>query len=110
MSCWRSRLRALGESEPRRRKVDPMNEQPVIEMRGVRKSFGRTEVLRGLELCVPRGQTFAFLGRNGAGKTTTIRMLLGLLKPDAGEIRVLGFDPQKSAIDIRRRVGCSAEY
>lgn len=86
-----------------------MSEQPVIEMRGVRKSFGRTEVLRGLELSVPRGQTFAFLGRNGAGKTTTIRMLLGLLNPDAGEIRVLGLDPQKSAIEIRRRVGYVAE-
>ncbi|HEX4052947.1 MAG TPA: ABC transporter ATP-binding protein [Tepidisphaeraceae bacterium] len=86
-----------------------MSEEPVIEMRGVAKSFGRTAVLRGLDLTVPPAQTFAFLGRNGAGKTTTIRMLLGLLKPDAGQVRVLGLDPQKDPLEIRRRVGYVAE-
>jgi ABC-2 type transport system ATP-binding protein len=86
-----------------------MDEEPVIELRGVRKSFGKTEVLRGLDLSVPPAQTFAFLGRNGAGKTTTIRTLLGLLKPDAGEVRVLGLDPTKDALEIRRRVGYVAE-
>jgi ABC-2 type transport system ATP-binding protein len=86
-----------------------MSEDAVIELRGVRKSFGRKEVLRGVEMTVPRGQTFAFLGRNGAGKTTTIRMLLGLLKPDRGEIRVLGLDPGKSPMEIRRSVGYVAE-
>ncbi|HXT60687.1 MAG TPA: ABC transporter ATP-binding protein, partial [Pirellulales bacterium] len=55
------------------------------------------------------GQTFAFLGRNGAGKTTTIRMLLGLLKPDDGSIRVLGLDPAKHEIEVRKRVGYLAE-
>jgi ABC-2 type transport system ATP-binding protein len=82
---------------------------PVIELRGVRKSFRRKEVLRGVDLSVPPGQTFAFLGRNGAGKTTTIRMLLGLLRPDAGQVRVLGLDPQRDALEIRRRVGYLAE-
>ncbi len=86
-----------------------MSEQPVIEMRDVAKSFGRNTVLRGLDLTVPPGQTFAFLGRNGAGKTTTIRTLLGLLKPDAGQVRVLGLDPQKNPLEIRRRVGYVAE-
>ncbi len=86
-----------------------MNEQPVIEMRGVRKSFGRSQVLRGVDMTVPAGQTFAFLGRNGAGKTTTIRSLLGLLHADAGMIRVLGLDPQRQALEIRRRVGYVAE-
>lgn len=86
-----------------------MSEQPVIEMRGVAKSFGRNAVLRGLDLTVPPAQTFAFLGRNGAGKTTTIRTLLGLLKPDAGQVRVLGLDPQKEPLEIRRRVGYVAE-
>jgi len=86
-----------------------MNEEPVIEMHGVRKAFGKKSVLRDVELSVPPGQTFAFLGRNGAGKTTTIRMLLGLLKPDAGQVRVLGLDPSTNALEIRRRVGYVAE-
>jgi len=86
-----------------------MSEMPVIEMRGVAKSFGSKSVLRGLDLSVARGQTFAFLGRNGAGKTTAIRTLLGLLKADAGHIRVLGLDPAKDPLEIRRRVGYVAE-
>src|SRR5436305_5895542 len=84
-------------------------DRPVIELRQVRKSFGRKAVLQGVDLSVPAGQTFAFLGRNGAGKTTTIRMLLGLLKPDGGQIRVLGLDPIADALEIRRRVGYLAE-
>ena len=86
-----------------------MNDQPVIEISGVTKSFGKKPVLRGVDLRVPPGQTFAFLGRNGAGKTTTIRMLLGLLKPDAGTVRVLGLDPATAGVEIRRRVGYVAE-
>jgi ABC-type multidrug transport system ATPase subunit len=64
-----------------------MNKQPshqaVIEMKGVRKAFGKKQVLQGVDLSVPPGHAFAFLGRNGAGKTTTIRMLLGLIPPDS---------------------------
>ena len=86
-----------------------MNEQPVIQMKGVRKAFGKKQVLRGVDLSVPAGETFAFLGRNGQGKTTTIRMLLGLIRPDEGEVRVLGLDPRTDALEIRRRVGYVAE-
>lgn len=86
-----------------------MSDQPVIEMRGVHKAFGSKPVLRGVDMVVPGGQTFAFLGRNGQGKTTTIRTLLGLLKPDAGEVRVLGLDPAADPLAIRRRVGYVAE-
>jgi ABC-type multidrug transport system ATPase subunit len=86
-----------------------MSHPPVIEMRGVCKSFGRNAVLHGLDLSVPPGQTFAYLGRNGAGKTTSIRMMLGLLPPDAGEIRVLGRDPLQQPLEVRRRVGYVAE-
>jgi ABC-2 type transport system ATP-binding protein len=86
-----------------------MSDKPVIELKGVRKSFGRNEVLKGVDLSVPPGQTFAFLGRNGAGKTTTIRMLLGLLKPDGGDVRVLGMDPKTQGIEVRRQVGYVAE-
>ena len=83
--------------------------EPVIEMRGVTKAFGRKPVLRGVDLAVPAGQTFAFLGRNGQGKTTTIRTLLGLIRPDAGTVRVLGIDPAVDPLAIRRRVGYVAE-
>ena len=81
----------------------------VIEVHNVTKRFGRKTVLKDLTLSVELGKTYAFLGRNGAGKTTTIRMLLGLLKPTSGTIRVLGMDPQRDAIAIRRRVGYLAE-
>ncbi|HEY2588128.1 MAG TPA: ABC transporter ATP-binding protein [Tepidisphaeraceae bacterium] len=84
-------------------------EQPAIEIRGVNKRFGRKPVLDDLTLTVRPGQTFAFLGRNGAGKTTAIRMLLGLLKPDAGSIHVLGMDPRRESLEVRRRVGYLAE-
>ena len=86
-----------------------MSDKPVIEMSGVRKSFGKKEVLCGVDMVVPPGQTFAFLGRNGQGKTTTIRTLLGLIKPDAGTVRVLGLDPTADPLEIRRRVGYVAE-
>jgi ABC-2 type transport system ATP-binding protein len=62
-----------------------------------------------LTLQVPRGRTFAFLGRNAAGKTTTIRLLLGLLKRDDGAIRILGLDPQREPMELRRRIGYLAE-
>jgi ABC-2 type transport system ATP-binding protein len=87
----------------------PAVDTPVIEMRGIRKSFGKNAVLNGVDLSVPPGQTFAFLGRNGAGKTTTIRTLLGLLQPDSGDVRVLGLDPRKEPLKVRQRVGYMAE-
>ncbi|HEX3601307.1 MAG TPA: ABC transporter ATP-binding protein [Lacipirellulaceae bacterium] len=85
-----------------------MNEL-AIDVQAVYKSFRRTEVLRGVTLQVARGKTFAFLGRNAAGKTTLIRLLLGLLKRDDGAIRVLGIDPQREPLELRRRIGYLAE-
>lgn len=81
----------------------------VIAIDGIAKRFGRHHVLEDVSLHVTPGEIFAFLGRNGAGKTTTIRMLLGLIKPDAGTIEVLGLDPGRRALEIRRRVGYLAE-
>jgi ABC-2 type transport system ATP-binding protein len=81
----------------------------AIEMQGVNKSFRRRQVLRGLSLNVERGKTFAFLGLNAAGKTTAIRMLLGLLNRDGGEVRVLGMDPEEQPLKVRSRVGYLAE-
>ena len=76
----------------------------VIEVRGLRKSFGRTNALDGLDLTVRAGEVHAFLGPNGAGKTTTIRVLLGLLKADAGEAKLLGGDPWREAVALHRRL------
>jgi len=81
----------------------------AIEVEHVVKRFGRTTVLQDLSFAVEAGKTYAFLGRNGAGKTTTIRMMLGLLRPDAGTIRLLGMDPAWQSVAIRRRVGYLAE-
>jgi ABC-2 type transport system ATP-binding protein len=62
----------------------------AIEARGLRRTFGRVVAVDGIDLAVPRGSVYGFLGPNGAGKTTTIRLLLGLLRAQAGEIRLLG--------------------
>jgi ABC-type multidrug transport system ATPase subunit len=84
-----------------------MTESPplAIDVHGLRKSFGPRAVVQGLDLRVARGQICGFLGANGSGKTTTLRMLCGLLTPDAGEGTCLGLDVRKDAPRIRRRVG-----
>src|SRR6202035_3432504 len=76
----------------------------AIEVRGLRKSFGRTQALDGLDLSVRTGEVHAFLGRNGAGKTTTIRILLGLLRKDGGEASLLGGDPWRDATTLHARL------
>jgi ABC-2 type transport system ATP-binding protein len=76
----------------------------AIEIRALRKSFGRTTALDGLDLTVQAGEVHAFLGPNGAGKTTTIRILLGLLRRDGGEAVLLGGDPWREAVALHRRL------
>src|SRR6516165_3872631 len=76
----------------------------AIEVRGLRKSFGRTQALDGLDLDVRTGEVHAFLGPNGAGKTTTIRILLGLLRKDGGEASLLGGDPWRDATTLHARL------
>ena len=73
-------------------------------MVGLVKSFGRTKALNGLNLSVAKGEVHGFLGPNGAGKTTTLRLLLGLLRADAGEMHLLGGDPWRDAVDLHRRL------
>jgi ABC-2 type transport system ATP-binding protein len=77
----------------------------VIDVRGLNKFFGKNHVVRDLSLQVRRGEIFGFLGPNGSGKTTSIRMLCGLLTPDSGEGRCLGFDIVREAKAIKREVG-----
>jgi ABC-2 type transport system ATP-binding protein len=64
----------------------------MIEFRNVTRKYGQKVAVDGLSLTVPPGELFAFLGPNGAGKTTTIKMLVGLLRPDAGDVKVCGYD------------------
>lgn len=72
-------------------------------------SYGRKEILRGVNLNVPAGSIFGFLGRNGAGKTTTIKILLGLIPPSAGSCRVQGLDPATDPLAVRAGLGYMAE-
>jgi ABC-2 type transport system ATP-binding protein len=76
----------------------------AIEVSGLRKAFGKTVALDGLDLTVSTGEVHGFLGPNGAGKTTTIRVLLGLLRSDAGAARLLGGDPWAEAVALHRRL------
>ncbi len=76
----------------------------AISVSGLVKSFGRTRALDGLNLSVHTGEVHGFLGPNGAGKTTTIRILLGLLRPDAGDVLLLGSDPWHDAATLHRRL------
>ncbi|MDI2125640.1 ABC transporter ATP-binding protein [Yinghuangia seranimata] len=76
----------------------------AIDATGVRKTFGRTVALDGLDLTVREGEVHGFLGPNGAGKSTTIRVLLGLLRTDGGDVRVLGGDPWRDAVALHRRI------
>ncbi|TDC54036.1 ABC transporter ATP-binding protein [Actinomadura sp. KC345] len=75
-----------------------------IDVSGLVKTFGRTRALDGLDLRVRTGEVHGFLGPNGAGKSTTIRILLGLLRADAGTARLLGGDPWKDAVRLHRRI------
>ncbi len=78
---------------------------PVISVRGLRKSYGEFEAVRGIDLEVRVGEVFALLGPNGAGKTTTVEILEGYRRRGAGEVAVLGEDPQHAGRAWRERIG-----
>lgn len=86
-----------------------MSDQPVINARGLTRYFGSKAAVEDLNLVVPRGCVFAFLGRNGSGKTTTIRMLLGLLQPTRGGATILGADIRALTPATRARIGYLTE-
>jgi len=86
-----------------------MSESDPITLIEVTKTFGRNQVLRGLDLTVPRGSVTALLGRNGAGKSTLLKMLTGLMPRDGGEIRVMGMDPWREQKAVKAAVGYVAE-
>ncbi|MCB1559670.1 MAG: ATP-binding cassette domain-containing protein, partial [Xanthomonadales bacterium] len=74
----------------------------AIELRGLNKSFGQKQAVRDMNLDIPQGAMVGFIGPNGAGKSTTLRMILSILFPDSGDIRVLGND---SALKAKDRIG-----
>jgi ABC-2 type transport system ATP-binding protein len=82
----------------------------AIDVRGLRKSYGDVEAVRGVDLSVDRGEVFALLGPNGAGKTTAVRILTTLLKPDGGTARVAGFDVVAQAARVRTVIGLSGQH
>jgi ABC-2 type transport system ATP-binding protein len=77
----------------------------AIRVTGLRKRYGELEAVRGIDFEVAEGECFALLGPNGAGKTTTVEILEGYRDRDAGQVEVLGFDPQRGGRDLRERVG-----
>lgn len=86
-----------------------MADQPVVELHGVRKTFDRNEVLRGVSLGLSKGTTLAVMGGSGAGKTVLLRLCAGLIYPDAGEIRLFGQNldrlREEAMLPLRRRTG-----
>src|SRR5690349_22811636 len=80
-------------------------EEPAVQVRGLRKSYGELEALRGVDFTVRRGEVLALLGPNGAGKTTLVEILEGHRAADAGDVSVLGHDPGRRERAFRERIG-----
>jgi ABC-2 type transport system ATP-binding protein len=81
----------------------------IISVNNLKKYFGDVKAVDGISFEVKKGEVFGLLGPNGAGKTTTIKLLLGLLEPLGGEMRVLGLDPEKDDVRIKANTGYVAE-
>jgi ABC-2 type transport system ATP-binding protein len=94
-----------GTAEASRPPIDGSVESVPIRTRGLTKRYGDLVAVDGLDLEVRAGEIFGLLGQNGAGKTTTILMLLGLTEPSGGEARVVGLDPARNPLEVKRRVG-----
>lgn len=82
---------------------------PAIEVRGLRKSYGGHEAVRGVGFAVGRGEIFGLLGPNGAGKTSIVECLVGLRDADAGELRVCGLDARRHPREVKRRIGVALQ-
>ncbi len=83
--------------------------ESAITIEGLHFSYGKKQVLKGVDLEVPKGSIFGFIGRNGTGKTTTIKTLLGLQKPQAGRCMIGGLDSFTQTLEVRKRIGFMAE-
>jgi ABC-2 type transport system ATP-binding protein len=87
-----------------------MTDELAVEATGLERSFGAVKVLAGVDLRVERGSVFALLGPNGAGKTTTVRILATLIRADAGQARVAGFDVVRERRRVRRSISLTGQY
>src|SRR4051812_1324704 len=83
--------------------------EPVIEVADLTRRFGSTTALDSVSLSLPRGAVYGLVGANGAGKTTLIRHILGLLRAEAGSVRVFGRDPVKDPVGVLSRIGYLSE-
>lgn len=86
-----------------------MEKTNIIQVKDLKKYFGEVKAVDGINFEVKPGEVFGLLGPNGAGKTTTIKLLLGLLEPLEGEIKVFGLDPERDDVKIKRKIGYVAE-
>ncbi len=82
---------------------------PALELRGLTRRFGSFTAVDAIDLNVPAGSFYGFLGPNGAGKSTTLKCVTGLLQPTAGTISILGLDPQRDPVSVKRRIGVVPE-
>jgi ABC-2 type transport system ATP-binding protein len=94
-----------GRTLPGMISTDTHSEGLAVSVRGLRKSYGEIEAVRGISFAVPRGEVFCLLGPNGAGKTTTVEILEGYRTADGGDVQVLGIDPADGERELRERVG-----
>ncbi|WP_434296000.1 ABC transporter ATP-binding protein [Clostridium sporogenes] len=81
----------------------------VLQVENIHKKIGKREIIKDVSFSVKEGEIFGFLGPNGAGKTTTIRMMVGLIAPTKGRIKIMGYDIQKERIKALKNVGCIVE-
>ncbi|TFG03354.1 MAG: ABC transporter ATP-binding protein [Promethearchaeota archaeon] len=86
-----------------------MSNNEIISVRNLKKFFGDVKAVNGIEFDVHKGEIFGLLGPNGAGKTTTIKLLLGLLEPNEGNINIMGLDPEKDEVEIKKNIGYVSE-
>ncbi|MDT5296402.1 MAG: type transport system ATP-binding protein [Acidobacteriota bacterium] len=90
-------------------KGEHMPEDYAVETHNLRRTFGKFEAVKGVDLCVPKGTVYGLLGVNGAGKSTIIKMIVGHLRPTGGEISVLGRALDENLLEVRRRVAYVSE-
>jgi ABC-2 type transport system ATP-binding protein len=102
-------MRTWQRSNPSSRAIEGLKMDTIVQVQGLRKTYGRTTAVDEVSFSVHEGEIFGMVGPNGAGKTTTIECLEGLRKPDAGAIRVLDLDPQSDSRILRERIGAQLQ-
>ena len=86
-----------------------MSDNKIVKVIGLKKFFGDVKAVNGISFHINKGEVFGLLGPNGAGKTTTIKLLLGLLEPTEGEMRVFGLNPERNEVEIKHHIGYVSE-